>query len=59
METKLKKFIDNLDQGHHPTFLDVMEALSNVSATFTLSERPSADAETITICELNGHVCSQ
>lgn len=59
MQTPLKKFIDNLEQGEHPTFLDIMEALSNISETFTMDNRPAGDSELITICELNGRVCSQ
>lgn len=59
MPTQLKKFIDNLEQGNHPTFLDVMEAISQVTETVTLDERPAANAELITICELNGRVCCE
>lgn len=57
MQNELKNHIDKLDKGEFPSFLDVMSALSQVAETMTLDERPSADAETITICELNGHVC--
>ena len=57
MDKKLKKLLKKLETGEILSWLEVMEAISAVTNIVTLTERPAAESEILTVCELNGRCC--
>lgn len=57
MDETLKNLFERMEGGEVLNWFEVLEALNAVTNIVTLDERPAAEPEILTVCELNGRYC--